>query len=76
MTNPPKARVQRSLPNSRDIQPHNSESPAIVPGFRFLEVIMAKFTIETTYRLPVFRQRTYEADTLAKACRHAVEDDD
>jgi hypothetical protein len=37
---------------------------------------MAKFTIETTYRLPVYRQRTYDADTLEDACRLAVEDDD
>jgi hypothetical protein len=37
---------------------------------------MARFTIETTYHLPVFRQRTYDADSLAEACRCAVEDDD
>jgi len=37
---------------------------------------MAKFTIETTYRLPVYRQRTHDAATLAEACRHAVEDND
>jgi hypothetical protein len=37
---------------------------------------MAKFTIETAYRLPVFRQRTYAAESLTEACRHAVEDDD
>ena len=37
---------------------------------------MAKFTIETSYHLPVFRQRTYAAETLAEACRCAVEDDD
>jgi hypothetical protein len=37
---------------------------------------VAKFTIETTYRLPVFRQRSYEAETLAAACRLAIEDDD
>jgi hypothetical protein len=37
---------------------------------------MAKFTIETTYRLPVFRQHSYEADTLEAACRLALEDDD
>ena len=37
---------------------------------------MSRFTIETTYRLPVYRQRTYEADTLEEACRLAVEDDD
>lgn len=37
---------------------------------------MPRFTIETTYRLPVYRQRTYEADSLEDACRLAVEDDD
>ncbi len=37
---------------------------------------MAKFTIEATYRLPVFRQRTYDAETLVQACQQAVEDDD
>lgn len=37
---------------------------------------MPVFTIETTYRLPVYRQRPYEASTLAEACRLAIEDDD
>jgi hypothetical protein len=37
---------------------------------------MPKFTIETAYRLPVYRQRTYEAPTLDEACRLAIEDDD
>lgn len=37
---------------------------------------MPRFTIETTYRLPVYRQRTYEAETLEDACRLAVEDDE
>ncbi|MGE0753239.1 MAG: hypothetical protein AB7K64_21920 [Variibacter sp.] len=37
---------------------------------------MPLFTIETTYRLPVYRQRTYEAASLAEACRLAIEDDD
>jgi hypothetical protein len=37
---------------------------------------MPRFTIETTYRLPVYRQRSYEAETLEEACRLAVEDDD
>ncbi|MGA0534345.1 MULTISPECIES: hypothetical protein [Hansschlegelia] len=37
---------------------------------------MPIFTIETTYRLPVYRQRTYEAADLAQACRLAIEDDD
>jgi hypothetical protein len=37
---------------------------------------MPQFTVETTYRLPVFRHRTYEAGTLEQACQLAVEDDD
>ena len=37
---------------------------------------MPRFTIETTYRLPVYRQRAYDAETLDEACRLAVEDDD
>lgn len=37
---------------------------------------MPEFTIETTYRLPVFRHRTYVADTPTAACRLAVKDDD
>jgi hypothetical protein len=37
---------------------------------------MPHFTIETTYRLPVYRQRTYEAETLEAACRIASNDDD
>ncbi|WP_029875100.1 hypothetical protein [Rhizobium leguminosarum] len=36
---------------------------------------MPDFTIETTYHLPVFRHRTYEADKLDEACRAAIEDD-
>jgi len=36
---------------------------------------MHRFTIETTYRLPVYRQRTYEAETLEQACRLAIEDE-
>src|SRR5271170_2548557 len=42
----------------------------------FWRRIMPQFTIETTYRLPVYRHRTYEANTLDQACQHAVEDDD
>jgi hypothetical protein len=41
-----------------------------------LEVIMPRFTIETPYGLPVYRQRAYDAETLEEACRLAVEDDD
>ena len=37
---------------------------------------MPFFTIETTYRLPVYRHRTYEAETAEQACRLAIEDDD
>ena len=37
---------------------------------------MPSFTIETTYRLPVYRQQTYEAATMEEACRLAVDDDD
>jgi hypothetical protein len=41
-----------------------------------LEVIMPRFTIETTYGLPIYRQRAYDAETLEEACRLAIEDDD
>jgi hypothetical protein len=37
---------------------------------------MPVFTIETTYRLPVYRHQTYEAATMDEACRLAVDDDD
>ena len=37
---------------------------------------MPKFTIEATYRLPVYRHRTYEAETFEDALRQAVEDED
>lgn len=37
---------------------------------------MTEFTIETTYLLPVYRQRTYAAETVVEACRRAVDDDD
>ncbi|MGP4693856.1 hypothetical protein [Agrobacterium cavarae] len=38
---------------------------------------MPDFTIETTYHLPVFRHRTYAAETLTleAACRTAMDDD-
>lgn len=36
---------------------------------------MPDFTIETTYHQPIYRQRSYCADTLAQACRLAIEDD-
>jgi hypothetical protein len=35
---------------------------------------MPDFTIETTYHLPIFRHRTYAAETLEAACRAAIED--
>src|SRR6185312_12390850 len=44
--------------------------------FSFQEPLMPAFTIEATYRLPVFRHRTYVADTAEAACRLAIEDDD
>ena len=37
---------------------------------------MPIFTIAPTYRLPGYRQRSYEAASLAEACRLAIEDDD
>lgn len=37
---------------------------------------MPAYTIETTHRVPVYRQRTYDAATPAEACRQAIEDDD
>ena len=37
---------------------------------------MPFFTIEATYRIPIYRQRTYEADTVEQACRLAINDDD
>lgn len=37
---------------------------------------MPIFTIETSYRLPVYRHRSYHADSLEEACRLAIEDDD
>jgi hypothetical protein len=36
---------------------------------------MPVFTIESTYRLPVYRQRSYEAETLAAACALAITDE-
>lgn len=36
---------------------------------------MPDFTIETTYHLPIFRHRTYSAETPEAACRAAIEDD-
>lgn len=36
---------------------------------------MPTFTIETTYHLPVYQQRNYEAETLEAACALAVADE-
>lgn len=36
---------------------------------------MTRFVIETTYHLPVCRQRLYEAASLDEACRLAVADE-
>ncbi|WP_342740014.1 hypothetical protein [Bradyrhizobium sp. B117] len=36
---------------------------------------MPLFTTETTYRLPIYRQRTYEAETLDRACDLAIADE-
>jgi hypothetical protein len=44
-------------------------------AFAILEAIVPTFTIEATYRLPIYRHRTYQADTLDEACRLAIEDD-
>ena len=37
---------------------------------------MPKFTVESTYHLPVYRHRTYDAATPADACRQTIQDDD
>lgn len=37
---------------------------------------MPLFTVESTYRLPIYRHRTYPADSPEAACRLAIEDDD
>lgn len=37
---------------------------------------MPDYTIETSHRVPVYRHRTYQADTVTLACRQAIEDDD
>ena len=36
---------------------------------------MPKYTVETTYRLPVYRQRTYDAATPTDAWRPAIDDE-
>ncbi|AEQ52851.1 hypothetical protein [Pelagibacterium halotolerans] len=37
---------------------------------------MPTYTVETTYHLPAYRHRSYEAETPAQACRLAIEDED
>jgi hypothetical protein len=39
-------------------------------------IAMPKITVESTYHLPVYRHRTYDAATPADACRKAIGDDD
>lgn len=36
---------------------------------------MPDYTVEVAYHLPVYRQRSYSAETPAQACRFAIEDD-
>jgi hypothetical protein len=36
---------------------------------------MPVFTIQTTYRLPVYRRRSYEAETFEAACALAIADE-
>ena len=36
---------------------------------------MPVFVVETTYHLPVYRQRLYDAETVDAACHRAVEDE-
>jgi len=37
---------------------------------------MKTYTIETTYRVPNYRQRTHSTDTVEDACRLAIADED
>ena len=37
---------------------------------------MPLFTIDTTYRIPVYRHHTYEAASIDEACHLAINDDD
>jgi hypothetical protein len=37
---------------------------------------MPDYTIETTYQLPVYRKRSYSAETPEEACQAAIKDDD
>lgn len=38
--------------------------------------MMPAFTIETSYRLPVYRHQIHDAATVEQACRLAIDDDD
>lgn len=40
-----------------------------------MEGAMPVYVIETTYHLPVYRQRRYDAETLDDACHLAIEDE-
>lgn len=61
-------------PDLLSIQPQQARPPR--RAFSFQEPDMPTYTIETTYRVPVYRQRTYDAATPAEACRQAIDDDD
>ncbi|MBP1847860.1 hypothetical protein J2046_006144 [Rhizobium petrolearium] len=37
---------------------------------------MPDYTIESRYHVPAYRLRTYSADTIAEACRLAIDDND
>ena len=72
-------RRKSSEPGNSDAASRSSfptTSPARAGRLHFWSRHHAYFTIEATYRIPVYRQRSYEAGTLAEACRLAVEDDD
>ena len=57
-----------------NIPPTREPGPRAGPS-SFQEGRMPVFTIETTYRLPVYRQRSYEAETLDAACALAIADE-
>src|SRR5690606_29835324 len=70
---PPGPRSRGRLIERTQHHTHRIARPAR-RAFAFQETNMPVFTIETTYRIPVYRQRRYEASTLADACRLAIED--
>jgi hypothetical protein len=54
----------------------STREPGLHAGLlAFQEGRMPVSTIETTYHLPVYRQRSYEADTLDAACALAMTDE-